>query len=448
MSVHDENHSGSITAFDPTASGPATKVGPFEKAELDRQIYGYTRKDGPFALTVGIAQTNQVGVNENTVTKVDKDGAYAQGEVKLGPLKGSVEGQIGKVDVRTTAPGLSDMSTGIYQSLKAEVRVPVRRKEANLTVLGIQGKGEVSGFLGGNVIAGGTDLSYEKHTTEPDGTTTKEVGTTDQDDVTGHFIGGFEGKGSIGRVGAGVKSQVELGFSYVTQHREATIANSGRPHHQTTEVSNTEVLAGEVLGYADVKVEVNRGPAGVNRYARSYAYNFYEAEKTRRTEYVGDREVGRSTSDTTTYSMPYIGTVYNTEAKDSYALDEKGKIVSRNYSNRVDGVFNDTEERSGRVVIDGIVYESQWSKTEGIFEDETKNSYTTLNPDGTSSREEVTFQDGWLTDTTTTKNSTRSHDGQETVKETIQVDDLFSTTITKRTTTTRPGGKVTTTIPM
>jgi hypothetical protein len=46
MSVHDENHSGSITAFDPTASGPATKVGPFEKAELDRQIirFNYLRK--------------------------------------------------------------------------------------------------------------------------------------------------------------------------------------------------------------------------------------------------------------------------------------------------------------------------------------------------------------------------------------------------------------------
>ena len=118
--------------------------------------------------------------------------------------------------------------------------------------------------------------------------------TTEQDDVAVHAIGSIEARGSLGPVAAGGRVQVEGGVSYTTEHREATITNTGQPDNRAEEIGDTTVVAIEGVGYLDGKVgAANQGPAGANREAGTLAYDVYEANTTQRTDYVGDREVGK-----------------------------------------------------------------------------------------------------------------------------------------------------------
>jgi hypothetical protein len=441
---------------DPAAqSGPPTAVGPFDHSTGRRSTVGYTSKhsltDGvDLAVTGGYVHEEQTGYNNETVTEVNKDGVIGSAEIKAEFGKrtvvgASIEGQYGHAEVTTTAPGFTQEASGTYGTVKGEVKGGIGGTGKG-TVAGVPISGGGALVGGGNVTVGGTDLSYTSHTVQADQSVETEVGTTDQDDIAVRGLGGGEFKGSLGRGSIGVKGQVEIGASYTTEHREATITNSGKPDAYSTEISDTEVVAVEGLVYGEIKAgAASRGGVVSGRGYASGAFSFYEGKTTQRTDYESGQEVGGSLTEATDYTAPIAGSVYSYNATDSYTLDDQGNMATSERTETEEHPFTDTRNTSSVAVEDdGTITQVDTSVVDGTFVDSTASSYTTYSPDGTVTTTSVATEDGFLSDTTVTTDRSVAVDGTVTETVTTEVEGVFSTEVTETTRVTSPTGGVTT----
>ncbi len=417
----------------PATAGPLTKVGPFAFSRADTQLDGASYKRGDVTYTVAQFSQQQTGYNGETVTHIERDGVHVQAESKTslrgGDLTIGVERRQGDLSVDTSGPGLTGEAEGTFSTNKAELRVGV-------------GKG---GLLGVNYVEGHTDLQFTETSTEADGSTTVERGTTTQHDHTVHLIRGQEYKRDLlpngpGQAALGGRLHAELGVTLVNEQKHSIITNSADPLAYTIKQSDVTVSALDGLGYGDLKVQGGaKSPVAGSVAGRSdvgFAMNLYvdQAESLQRVEAGRTTDVDRSRQ--TTYQLPGGIELHDRTIAEETDYNRDGSVSRQTLVDQTSNPLTDSLSSSATEFDpDGSMRSQSRERVDSIFGDVQTDGSTQRNADGSETSTTFRREDGYLTDTTTVTTVDRAADGSGTTREEVVEEGPFSTTTT--TTTTR-----------